>query len=42
MGFSTPETPSPDQLPTKRIVSIDMLRGLVMVLMVLGQLFCPL
>jgi uncharacterized membrane protein len=37
MIFSASETPSNDQLLTKRIISIDMLRGLVMVLMVLDH-----
>jgi hypothetical protein len=35
MILSTNETPRADQLQTKRLIAIDMLRGLVMVLMVL-------
>ncbi len=37
MIFSSSETPSTDQLQTKRLIAIDMLRGLVMVLMVLDH-----
>ncbi len=37
MILSSSETPNTDQLQTKRIIAIDMLRGLVMVLMVLDH-----
>ncbi len=37
MSFSSNETASTNQLRTKRIISIDMLRGLVMVLMPLDH-----
>jgi len=37
MSLSSNDTPRIDQLQTKRLISIDMLRGLVMVLMVLDH-----